>query len=114
MASHSSLNEFFFKVSFAIVSSPIMTLSSLISLVRDASVVDLPCSIAAVPADMNSFLHLYTAEDATLYLRQISDIVEEFESTSITILTFSRYISVSPCSRCLNITESVTTISKSY
>ena len=55
---------------------------------RDDSTVDLPCSIAAVPAEMNSFLHLDTADDATLYLRQIPDIVEEPENTSMTILAY--------------------------
>ena len=37
-----------------------------------------------------------SAQDATLYLRQISDIVEELESTSITILAFSSFVRYVP------------------
>ena len=88
---HSLVSWIFFKVLFAIVSSSIMPVSSLISLAKDDSTVDLACSVAAVPADMNSSLHLYTG-DATLYFQQISAMVEEFESTSIKILAFSSFI----------------------
>jgi hypothetical protein len=48
--------------------------------------------MAVVPPAMNSSLHLYSADEATLYFLQISDIVEEFERTSMTILAFSSFV----------------------